>query len=142
MGDDAAAAARIELAEATAAFVGLREYRRFDEIVDHVESIVTDEWWSDTFPAAPIDVEVQRRSRNATYSAAVDLGPGAAIILIVDGRAWDLATVLHELAHVAAGPSADHGPEFELALLELWRRHAGIDAWAALDRELHDAGQG
>jgi putative metallohydrolase (TIGR04338 family) len=131
----------LDAAEALAG-ASLRRYRRFDEIVAHVESIVTDEWWSDTFPDAPIDVDVQRRSRDATFSAAVDVGPGAAIILIVDGRAWGLDTVLHELAHVAAGTSADHGPDFEGALLELWRRHAGLEAWAVLDRELRAAPEG
>lgn len=120
----------------------LRRFRRFSEIEDYIEALVSRPWWSTRFGDAPLEILVQRRSRAATFSAAglADTGlvidgcqvdpPG--LIWLVDGHGWGLDTVLHELAHLAAGPTAGHGPGFRDALCALWRHEAGIVAWAAL----------
>ena len=124
---------------ATAA--GVRRYRRFTELSAHVAAVVTSDWWDQRFPDAPAAVHVERRSRNATYSAAVHhpaLGD-AAVIAIIDGRHWSTHVVLHELAHVATRGDG-HGPEFRSALIALWRREAGIYAAATLVAELRAAG--
>ncbi|MEZ5238058.1 MAG: hypothetical protein R2716_03595 [Microthrixaceae bacterium] len=66
------------------------------------------------------------------------------IIWLVDGRGWGLETVLHEMAHLAAGAEAGHGDAFVDSLCGLWRHEAGVEPWAALSAafsscELRDA---
>ena len=52
----------------------------------------------------------------------------------------------HELAHVAdrsgLGDRTSHGESFTAALAQLWRRHLGVFAWAALVRDLSDGDSG
>lgn len=128
----------------------LRRFRRFTHIENYLETVVTGPWWSLRFPDAPLEVHLQRRSRGATFSAAACSGKGQRVdgrevdrpglIWLVDGHGWGLETVLHELAHLAAGPGAGHGQEFRDALGELWRHEAGIEAWAALQHGFSTAG--
>jgi len=131
----------VQAAEDEAAPGGGRRFARFTEVQDYVAAVVGDHWWSQTFPWAPVDVAVERRSRSATFSAAHVAVSGEAVVFLRDGS-WDAVTVLHELAHVAArsglGASQSHGPEFTDALLQLWRRHLGVQAWAALVQALPD----
>lgn len=112
---------------------GGRRFRRFAELEEWVRSVVGDPWWEETFPHAPVEVDVLRRSRSSTFSAAhVDRREDAAVIWIRDGS-WSAVTVVHELAHVATErPTVGHGPEFVGALLALWRRHLGVHAYSAL----------
>ncbi len=136
----------VEAAEALALeAVPLRRFTRFALIERYVDDLVTSGWWSEQFPDAPLEVDLRRRSRSATYSAATickpdapgnnNTGPdGVGIIWIVDGRGWGLETLLHELAHLAAGPGTGHGGVFRSSLGELWRHEAGFEAWAALQR--------
>lgn len=141
----------VQAAEASAiAAFPLRRFRRFSQIEDYLETLVSGAWWSLRFPDAPLEILLQRRSRGATFSAAACAGTGhrvdgrevdrAGIIWLVDGHGWGLETVLHELAHLAAEPGAGHGPEFRDSLGELWRHEAGIDAWAALQHGFSAAG--
>lgn len=123
-----------------AAAACVRRYTTFAEVQAHVDAIVCSEWWDETFPDAPVDVEVVRRSRNATFSAACRLDADAAVVAIIDGRHWSADVVLHELAHLAAGLGADHGHRFRAALAELWRREAGIVAQTCLLAEFDAAG--
>ncbi len=129
----------VQAAEDEALPDGGRRFARFTEVEDYVEQVVGDPWWSQTFPWAPVDVEVRRRSRSATFSAAHVSISGEAVLFVRDGS-WDAVTVLHELAHVAArsglGAGRSHGAEFTDALQELWRRHLGVHAWAALVQAL------
>lgn len=122
---------------------GGRRFRRFAELASYVETVTLGPWWEQVFPDAPIEVEVMRRSRGATFSAAhVDESGDAAAVWIRDGS-WDAVTVVHELAHVAAGrpgPSGPHGEEFATALLLLWRELLGLHAYGALRSELDDHG--
>jgi len=118
----------------------LRRFRRFAEIPRFVETVTTSSWWDESFPGAPVEVAVQRRSRTATYSAAAETSDEVGVLALVDGRGWGLDTILHELAHLAAGRRAAHGPRFRTALLILWRREAGIEGWAALRAAFADAG--
>ncbi len=115
---------------------GGRRFRRFAELEQYVTATVLGPWWERTFPTAPVDVAVLRRSSGATFSAAYvdDVGDDAAI-WIRDGS-WDLVTVVHELAHVAAGPpvrgEGSHGRGFATALLRCWRELLGVEAYGAL----------
>ncbi|MCZ7628339.1 MAG: SprT-like domain-containing protein [Microthrixaceae bacterium] len=124
------AAHQVILAEenAIAAFP-IRRFRRFAHIEAYVQQLVTHPWWSARFPDAPLEIVLQRRSRSATYSAAGCSGAGEWIdatmvdrpgfIWLIDGHGWGLETVLHEFAHLAAGPATGHGAEFRDALGEL-----------------------
>jgi putative metallohydrolase (TIGR04338 family) len=131
--------------EAAALVDGGRRFRRFAELEDWVQTVVLGPWWERTFPAAPLEVSVLRRSRGATFSAAhVDTARDAAAVWIRDGS-WDAVTVVHELAHVASAagpvdPSGPHGERFATALLLLWRQLLGVHAYGALRSELDDHG--
>ncbi len=136
-------------AEAAASPDGGRRFRRFAELEAFVHATMQDEWWGREFPDAPVSAEVHRRSRSATFSAAHVTDDGwDAIIWIRDGS-WDAVTVVHELAHVAAGSwrrpgrwsaEAGHGPRFVDALCRLWRRHLGLHAYGALRLALDERG--
>lgn len=119
--------------DAAAAAFPPRRYRTFAELGSHVEAIVCSDWWADTFPGAPIEVHVERRSRTATFSAACR-SDGAGILWFVDGEHWTAAVVCHELAHVASG--SGHDAAFRTALLQLWRRELGFLAATALEAAL------
>lgn len=115
---------------------GGRRFTRFAHLEQYVTSVVTGPWWAHSFPDAPIELDVLRRSRNATFSAAhVDAFGSAAAMWIRDGS-WDLVTVVHELAHVAVGrdvgPDGPHGAAFATALLRCWRECCGVAAYGAL----------
>lgn len=116
--------------------VPLRRFGRFAEIERYVEQVMTSVWWDQHFPDAPIEATVVRRSRTATFSAATTTDEDVGVVALVDGHGWGMETVLHELAHLAAGISAGHGRHFRAALLQLWRHEAGVEAWAALSRQL------
>lgn len=123
---------------------GGRRFRRFAHVREFVLGVMTDPWWEDRFGGAPVQIDVLRRSRSSTFSAAHVTSDGwDGVIWIRDGS-WNAVTVVHELAHVALGPpSADraaHGPEFVAALVALWRRHLGVHAYGALLGALADQG--
>jgi putative metallohydrolase (TIGR04338 family) len=136
-------------AEADALADGGRRFRRFTEVQDFVQGALQDPWWEQRFPDAPVQVDVLRRSRSATFSAAHVAPDGwEAVIWIRDGS-WDAVTVVHELAHVAvggrpgppvAGPDPAHGTRFVEALVDLWRHHLGAHAYGALLGALVDHG--
>lgn len=125
---------------------GLRQYRRFTEVEDAISEIVLSSWWERTFPEAPVDVQVFRRSRSARFSAAqTRVDEDAAAVLIRDGS-WDLVTVLHELAHIAtvgivahsgsrlrqqALESDPHNAEYVGVLLLFWQEWAGFHNYGA-----------
>lgn len=141
----------------------LRRFARFSEIEFYLDRLASSRWWSETFPEAPIEIHLQRRSRQATFSAAATehadtpapqrrehdprwggRADPSGIIWLVDGRGWGLETVLHEMAHLAAGAEAGHGDVFVDSLCGLWRHEAGVEPWAALSAafsscELRDA---
>lgn len=124
---------------------GGRRFSRFSELEQYVQSVVLGPWWEHTFPEAPIEVTVLRRSRGATFSAAhVTPDRDEAVVWIRSGS-WDAVTVVHELAHVAVagavgpgaagrdvGSTAPHGAEFAGALLICWRELLGVAAYGAL----------
>lgn len=115
---------------------GGRRFRRFAELERYLQQVALGTWWEATFPDAPIDITVVRRSAGATFSAAhVDPDGDEAAIWIRDGS-WDAVTVVHELAHVAVGvdlgPDGPHGTNFATALLTCWRELLGVQAYGAL----------
>jgi putative metallohydrolase (TIGR04338 family) len=123
---------------------GGRRFRRFSELEQYVQSVVLGPWWEHSFPEAPIEVTVLRRSSGATFSAAHVTPDGAEAVVWVRAGSWDAVTVVHELAHVAVGRasgqpvgqpvggSAPHGAEFAGALLVCWRELLGVQAYGAL----------
>ena len=134
---DDPSAARVAAAELAALPDGGRRFRRWAELEVWVRGVLAEAWWEQTFPDAPVEVDLQRRSRGATFSAAHVVDDGSAAVIWIRDGSWDAVTVVHELAHVAArsgpGRAADpHGSEFVDALQSLWRRHLGVQAWAAL----------
>lgn len=123
-------------AEGVALPGGGRRFSRFAHLEAYVVDVTTGDWWATTFPDAPLEVDVLRRSRSATFSAAhVTHDASAGVVWIRDGS-WDTVTVVHELAHVAAGPATDptgaHGRRFATALLDCWRELLGFPAYGAL----------
>ncbi|HMY88841.1 MAG TPA: hypothetical protein PLR40_15905, partial [Microthrixaceae bacterium] len=135
--------------ETAAAPDGGRRFARFVELERFVGAAMTEPWWEQQFPDAPVSVELHRRSRSATFSAAHVTDDGwDGVIWIRDGS-WDMVTVLHELAHVATGSwrdpgrwsaEAGHGPRFVDGLARLWRRHMGLHAYGALRLALTERG--
>lgn len=126
-------------AEGEALPEGGRRFRRFTDLESYVESVLLGAWWERTFPDAPIDIAIERRSRGATFSAAhVDEHGDEGVLWIRDGS-WDAVTVVHELAHVASAnrtqtpdPTGPHGRDFVTALLLAWRELLGLHAYGAL----------
>lgn len=122
---------------------GGRRFTRFAQLEQYVHDVALGPWWERTFPDAPVEIDVLRRSRSATFSAAhvADDG-GAAVVWIRDGS-WDQVTVVHELAHVATAPgdrSGPHGERFATTLLICWRELLGVHAYGALRSALDDHG--
>lgn len=113
---------------------------RWRDVEAFVESVLTLPDYLELWPDAPLDVEVLRRSRNATASLAI---ADTDSILIRDGS-WNALTVLHELAHlvVATQHRSDraslspviepHGPEFVDVELHLVRIRCGFDQYGIL----------
>ena len=122
-------------AEHDASPEGGRRFTRFAHLEQYVQDVVLGAWWERTFPDAPIEVDVLRRSRSATFSAAhVPADGDAAAVWIRDGS-WDQVTVVHELAHVATGAvdrTGPHGMRFATTLLICWRELLGVQAYGAL----------
>lgn len=141
MVDESDEAAAVYASEAEALPNGGRRFRRFVDLVAFIDAALSEPFWADSFPDAPVGAEVVRRSHRATASGAHVTGDGwDAVIWIRDGS-WDVVTVVHELAHVATGSylrpdrwskEPDHGERFVAALLVLWRRHLGVHAYGAL----------
>lgn len=115
---------------------GGRRFCRFAHLEAYVVDVTTGHWWATAFPDAPLEVDVLRRSRSATFSAAHVTGDASAGVVWIRDGSWDMATVVHELAHVAAGPTPDptgaHGRRFATALLDCWRELLGFQAYGAL----------
>lgn len=148
MADPSLAAAVYGAEDAAAVGGGLR-FARFADVEAFVHAAMSEDWWEQEFPDAPVSAEVHRRSRGATFSAAHVTDDGwDAVIWIRDGS-WNAVTVVHELAHVAAGSwrspgrwasEPAHGPRFVDALCRLWRRHLGLHAYGALRLALEERG--
>ncbi|NLA37676.1 MAG: hypothetical protein GX868_18585 [Actinobacteria bacterium] len=106
--------------------------RRWTEVQAFLESVLVLPGYLDEFPDAPLDVELQRRSRSATASLAVS---GADTIFIRDGS-WNALTVLHELAHLVVastgGTNEAHGATFAATELHLVRLRCGFDQYGIL----------
>ncbi|HTO00880.1 MAG TPA: hypothetical protein VL068_09425 [Microthrixaceae bacterium] len=115
---------------------GGRRFTRFASIEKFVGEVISDPFWEMTFPDAPVEVEIRRRSRGATFSAAHVAEDGQAAVLFIRDGSWTMAVVVHELAHVASFTAnrtdGSHGPEFAAALLKLWRKYLGMHAYGAL----------
>lgn len=117
---------------------GGRQFADLSEVRAWAEQVVADPWWSETFPSAPIDVDVEARSGTSTASVSHVGDAGRAAFVKVHPLHRHAVGVVHELAHVAAwvpmeqAAEPSHGPRFCEALLLLWREHLGVHAYGAL----------
>jgi putative metallohydrolase (TIGR04338 family) len=103
-------------------FVDVREARAF------VEDVVGSDWFALRWPdqAAP---SVERRGRGSAWSLAQRGADPDGAVLLAD---LDVATVLHELAHLCRGVEHGHDDRFVATLLALVRRWMGAPAYGAL----------
>lgn len=131
-------AERLYGAEARAIDGSARRWRRWSHVVAFVDDVLAGPMWEELYPDAPLEVNLARRSRSSRMSLT-EGNRAAAAIHIADGQ-WTGPTVVHELAHVAAGPEAGHGPAFVRAELELVRRLLGFHAYGALRSEFERVG--
>ena len=129
---------RLYAAEETVIVEIGRRFRRWADVAAFFDAVMSDDRFHESFNEAPLEIEVQRRSRSARASVAV---PGDRVIWIRDG-AWNAITILHELAHLAQPTDEPHGPEFAAAELELVRLFCGFEAFIALRSafDAHDVG--
>lgn len=108
-----------------------RQFATMAEVRNYVSHLTTTDWWQDQFPAAHTGIDVETRSSSARFA----LGHGERGLVSLPNNPWgrSLATVLHELAHVATVQADGHGPIFRSALIKLVRREMGF--YAAVDLE-------
>ena len=83
----------------------------FDDLVVLAGVLTTSRWW----PAGR--QVVVRRARRDARSSTTRWHAGATVA-VADAQATP-ATLVHELAHVLAGPEAGHGPVFRRAHVDL-----------------------
>lgn len=83
-----------------------------EHLVRFAATIVDGGWW----PAGPVSVRAARR--DASSSSARNAGGRAPVVRLAAGQRTR-ATVVHELAHVLAGPGAGHGPRFRRAHVDV-----------------------
>lgn len=122
---------------------GGRRFRRFVDLEAWVEQVVLGDWWAAEFPYAPLEVDINRRSRGATFSAARVEGAGDVATLWIRDGSWNAVTVVHELAHVAAWNrvvDGAHDAAFVTVLLRCWRHLLGFGAYGALRSALDRRG--
>ncbi len=94
----------------------------------YVEHVADDSWFRRNWPHAhPRPVFIRRGA------AAVAKADGR--IVLPQGTRGPIY-LLHEIAHVAAGYKADHGPDFVSVYLALLRRYVGAPAANRLMKEL------
>lgn len=121
---------------------GGRRFRRFVDVEAWIEQVLLSDWWAAEFPYAPLEVDINRRSRGATFSAArVAVEGDNATVWIRDGS-WNAVTIVHELAHIAAWNVVDgaHDAEYVTVLLRCWRELLGFDSYGALRTSLDARG--
>lgn len=113
---------------------GIR-WRRVSEAQSYLDRLVGSEWFARRWPRfGPAYVE--RRGSGSTWSTcAAWSGPGA------DGGVIYLAelsqpVLLHELAHLLAGPGEGHSARFAETHLELVRQEMGFYAWSDYRHQL------
>lgn len=108
----------------TRVFTDIRQVRAY------VDALVESEWFYDRWPRLET-VTVHRKGSGATWSQARGHGPECGEIFLAP-KALDLATVLHELAHLCCSADEGHGLLFVETLLTLVRHEIGFQAWADL----------
>lgn len=142
--------AAVYAAEAEALEGWGQRWARLAQAQAYAEALVGREWFAACWPLFG-RVQVERRGSGARYSTAAALGednrqapgPAGAVVLLAPGHLTQ-AVLLHELAHVLAGPGEGHGAGFLAVQLELVRNEMGVEAWvdyrAALSRRAELAG--
>lgn len=109
--------------------------RRFTDIRQvrtYVDGLVGSEWFYERWPELEV-VTVHRRSSGATWSIAAEHGHECGEIFLTS---LDIATILHELAHLCTPDDPGHGVSFAEAFLTLVRHEMGFFAWADLYQAL------
>jgi hypothetical protein len=102
---------------------------------DYADTLVERDWFAERWPGFG-RCHVERRGSGARYSTGAALGtdcagagPAGAVILLAPGHLTQ-SVLLHELAHVLAGPDAGHAGSFLAVQLELVRQEIGFLAYA------------
>jgi hypothetical protein len=115
----------------------LESVEPFAVVQAFAEQLLAGPWWS----AGPVRVTTARRDARASTTRAGGSGQDAEIRLA--GPQCTRSTVVHELAHVLAGPAEGHGPMFrrahvDVATVALGAERGGwlAEAYAAAGLEL------
>ncbi|MHB1912666.1 MAG: hypothetical protein ACYCTI_11505, partial [Acidimicrobiales bacterium] len=141
--------AAVYAAEAEALETWGQRWSRLHQARAYADGLVGREWFVARWPHFG-RCHVERRGSGARYSTAAALDtdgpgpqPGGAIVLLAPGH-LNQAVLLHELAHVLAGPGEGHSAGFLTVQLELVRNEMGFPAYvdyrAALSRRPEVAG--
>ena len=126
--------AAVYAAEAEALASWGQRWTRLRQAQAYTDGLVGREWFAARWPQFG-RCHVERRGSGARYSTAAALDgdpstptPGGAVVLLAPGHLTQ-AVLLHELAHVLAGPGDGHSAGFLTIQLELVRREMGILAY-------------
>ena len=98
-----------------------------------VARITAAAWWP---PDRRVELRVARRDASSSHTRWVQ---GRTIVSLAATQRTP-ATVVHELAHVLAGPQARHGPVFRRAHVDLACEAFGAGRGAWLEAAYRDAG--
>ncbi|HVA44001.1 MAG TPA: hypothetical protein VNF50_11005 [Acidimicrobiales bacterium] len=125
--------AAVYAAEAEALEAWGQRWSRVRQAQAYADGLVGREWFAARWPHFG-RCHVERRGSGARYSTAAALdgdgpAPAGAIVLLAPGHLTQ-AVLLHELAHVLAGPGEGHSAGFLTVQLELVRNEMGFGAYA------------
>jgi hypothetical protein len=104
----------------------------FAELERQARRVLDHQWWS--FGA--VEILAARSSTRSSSARRVD----AACRVTISATQSTSATLIHELAHVVAGPDAGHGPAFRRAHTDLARLAFGAERSAWLIEAYQAAG--
>lgn len=114
--------------------------RRFSDVRgarDFLDEVVASDWFALRWPGQAVPT-LERRGRGSSWSLAVRKADPDGAMLLAE---LDVATVLHELAHLCRGVSCGHDDRFVATLLVLVRRWMGAHAYGALHAAVAAAGR-
>jgi putative metallohydrolase (TIGR04338 family) len=125
---DRAAAASLYAIEHAVLDPVARRFRSVTELRAYLDDLVGSDWFGARWPDQAVP-GVERRGRGAVWSLASrernDMSDDGTIRLTT----LDLATVLHELAHLCCGIDCGHDDRFVATLLALVRHEMGAHAY-------------
>lgn len=124
--------------------LGVR-WTRLGDARAHLDRLVSSAWFAGRWPHF-VHCGVERRGSGSVWSVSHPLdsdGPGGrpteGVVLVADGGLTQ-PVLLHELAHLLAGPEAGHGPGFARVHLTLVRHDMGFPAYVEYRDALRGTG--